>query len=38
MRFKKKYYTSQVDERDCGCAALSMVLKVLLQSFKSTIK
>ena len=27
MRFKKKYYTSQVDERDCGCAALSMVLK-----------
>ncbi|WP_405023571.1 cysteine peptidase family C39 domain-containing protein [Lactococcus petauri] len=34
MRFKKKYYTSQVDERDCGCAALS----VLLQSFKSTIK
>lgn len=27
MRFKKKYYTSQVDERDCGCAALSMILK-----------
>jgi ATP-binding cassette subfamily C protein/competence factor transporting protein len=27
MKFKKKYYTSQVDERDCGCAALSMVLR-----------
>ncbi|MEY8458946.1 peptide cleavage/export ABC transporter [Lactococcus ileimucosae] len=27
MRFKKKYYTAQVDERDCGCAVLSMILK-----------
>ncbi|MCL9638852.1 peptide cleavage/export ABC transporter [Lactococcus lactis] len=28
MKFKKKYYTPQVDERDCGVAALSMVLKL----------
>lgn len=27
MKFKKKNYTSQVDEKDCGCAALSMILK-----------
>ncbi|WP_257013628.1 cysteine peptidase family C39 domain-containing protein, partial [Lactococcus cremoris] len=27
MKFKKKNYTSQVDEMDCGCAALSMILK-----------
>ncbi len=27
MKFKKKYYTSQVDEMDCGVAALSMILK-----------
>lgn len=27
MRFKKKFYTYQVDERDCGCAALAMILK-----------
>ncbi|WP_225362475.1 cysteine peptidase family C39 domain-containing protein [Limosilactobacillus reuteri] len=26
MKFKK-YYTAQVDESDCGVAALSMVLK-----------
>lgn len=27
MKFKKKNYTPQVDEKDCGCAALSMILK-----------
>lgn len=27
MKFKKKNYTPQVDEMDCGCAALSMILK-----------
>ncbi|CAM3027173.1 peptide cleavage/export ABC transporter [Lactococcus hircilactis] len=27
MKFKKKYYTPQLDERDCGVAALSMILK-----------
>lgn len=27
MKFKKKNYTQQVDEMDCGCAALSMILK-----------
>ncbi|MBS7194614.1 Efflux ABC transporter, permease/ATP-binding protein (plasmid) [Lactococcus lactis subsp. lactis bv. diacetylactis] len=27
MKFKKKNYTPQVDEIDCGCAALSMILK-----------
>lgn len=27
MRFKKKHYTPQVDEMDCGVAALSMILK-----------
>ena len=27
MKFKKKNYTAQVDEMDCGCAALSMILK-----------
>ena len=29
MKFKKKNYTSQVDEMDCGCAALSMIFKIL---------
>lgn len=27
MKFKKNYYISQVDERDCGVAALAMILK-----------
>ncbi|CAM3131802.1 hypothetical protein GHI93_12340 [Lactococcus hircilactis] len=27
MKFKKKHYTPQVDEMDCGVAALSMILK-----------
>ena len=27
MKFKKKFYTPQVDERDCGVAALAMILK-----------
>jgi ATP-binding cassette subfamily C protein/competence factor transporting protein len=27
MKFKKRYYTAQVDARDCGVAALSMILK-----------
>ncbi|MDR2976943.1 MAG: peptide cleavage/export ABC transporter [Streptococcaceae bacterium] len=27
MKFRKKYYTPQVDARDCGVAALSMILK-----------
>jgi ATP-binding cassette subfamily C protein/competence factor transporting protein len=27
MKFKKKHYTGQVDEMDCGVAALSMIMK-----------
>ncbi|GAB2025129.1 peptide cleavage/export ABC transporter [Lactovum odontotermitis] len=27
MKFKKNYYKPQVDARDCGCAALAMILK-----------
>jgi ATP-binding cassette subfamily C protein/competence factor transporting protein len=27
MKFKKNYYQPQLDERDCGVAALSMILK-----------
>ena len=27
MKFKKKYYSAQVDEKDCGVASLAMVLR-----------
>lgn len=31
--FKKKYYTSQIDENDCGIACLAMILKTYNSSF-----
>ena len=27
MKFKKKYYSAQVDEKDCGVASLAMLLR-----------